>query len=296
MLSRILAVVLLLAGFWCLGQQEGRSQCLLGVCGKPLAASSLLLDKVSATPLLAYSTRKLRAAYAGSALQAQTSASGNATANIGYTADDLNATALGTLIGSNNGAIATWYDQSGNGNNLTPSTFGFSFSPLIANSGVPATQNSHVWAQGQSANNTFLQSATLSMPQPVTLVALFKFDSTAANNSIDGDGTLNFGMLSSGPVYSAGGGSTYSPSGPPTPDTSVHSVVVIASGASSQIIIDGTVIGTTGNMGTTTVTGVNLWATVGNSHIGEFIIFNGALSSGNQSIIRSDYQSWWGAP
>lgn len=37
MLSRILAVALLLAGFWCLGQQEGRGQ-LLGVMKTPSAA------------------------------------------------------------------------------------------------------------------------------------------------------------------------------------------------------------------------------------------------------------------
>jgi hypothetical protein len=38
---RLLAIALLLAGFWCLGQQEGKSQWLLGV-GKTPGASCVL--------------------------------------------------------------------------------------------------------------------------------------------------------------------------------------------------------------------------------------------------------------
>ncbi|HEY9651400.1 MAG TPA: arabinofuranosidase catalytic domain-containing protein [Coleofasciculaceae cyanobacterium] len=93
-----------------------------------------LLDSIGNAPYLAYSLRKLRDAYSGAAIRVQRS-SDNTQQDIGFTsAGDLDVSVLATFIGSSNGLIVTWYDQSGNGRNATvPSG---SVSPRIATSGT----------------------------------------------------------------------------------------------------------------------------------------------------------------
>lgn len=82
-------------------------------------ATARPLDAVTGA-FAAYSTRKLRTAYAGSAIRVQRS-SDNAQQDIGFTtAGDLDTTALTAFVGANSGYIAKFYDQSGSGNDLIP--------------------------------------------------------------------------------------------------------------------------------------------------------------------------------
>lgn len=63
----------------------------------------------------AYSVRKLRSAYSGAAIRVRRS-SDNAEQDIGFTGTgDLDETALTAFVGANDGFVVTWYDQSGNG-------------------------------------------------------------------------------------------------------------------------------------------------------------------------------------
>ena len=67
----------------------------------------------------AYSVYLLRSAYAGSCLRVRRSSDG-VEQDIGFTASGLlDTAALLTFIGANDGTVATWYDQSGNGDNTT---------------------------------------------------------------------------------------------------------------------------------------------------------------------------------
>jgi hypothetical protein len=87
----------------------------------------------------AYSLRKLRNAYAGSAIRVRRS-SNNAELDIGFTASgDLDTTTLLTFVGSGNGFVTTWYDQSGNGRNATQTTAGEQ--PQIVANGAVITMN-----------------------------------------------------------------------------------------------------------------------------------------------------------
>jgi len=93
-----------------------------------------------ANAAVAYSVRKLRAAYTGSAIRVRRS-SDNAEQDIGFTGTgDLNETALTTFVGAGNGFVTTWYDQSGNGNNATQTTA--SNQPQIVSSGSVINVNS----------------------------------------------------------------------------------------------------------------------------------------------------------
>jgi hypothetical protein len=86
-----------------------------------LTVVSLLLDLYTSSAV-AYSLRKLRTAYSGSAIQVRRS-SDNTTQDIGFDLNgNLDTSSLLTFCGAGNGSITTWYDQSGNSNNATQTT------------------------------------------------------------------------------------------------------------------------------------------------------------------------------
>ena len=81
---------------------------------------SLLLDTYP-NAAVAYSLRKLRTAYTGSAIRVRRS-SDNAEQDIAFVGNDLDTTSMLTFCGAGNGFITTWYDQSTNANNSTQAT------------------------------------------------------------------------------------------------------------------------------------------------------------------------------
>jgi hypothetical protein len=100
--------------------------------------AALLLDAFP-NAAAAYSLRKLRAAYTGSAIRVRRSTD-NTEQDIGFNGSNgLDTTALTTFVGAGNGFVVTWYDQSGNGLNATQSTAGNQ--PQIVNSGIVITDN-----------------------------------------------------------------------------------------------------------------------------------------------------------
>lgn len=98
------------------------------------SSHGLALDKIQTQSAAAFSLRKLRDAYTGSAIRVRRS-SDNAEQDIGFDASgNLNTSALSSFVGSNSAFIVTWYDQSGNGINLTNSTA--ANQPRIVNAGT----------------------------------------------------------------------------------------------------------------------------------------------------------------
>jgi hypothetical protein len=103
---------------------------------------SQILDLTTQNVKVAYSLRKLKAAYAGNAIQVRRSYD-NTTRDIGFTSTGLldEATLIsfvtnsGTLTGTSvNGFVSIWYDQSGNGNNVSNTTL--SQQPKIMTNGT----------------------------------------------------------------------------------------------------------------------------------------------------------------
>jgi hypothetical protein len=80
-------------------------------------AQPLLLDTYTGASV-AYSLRKLRTAYSGSAIRVRRS-SDNTEQNIGFVNNVLDTASLNTFCSGANGFVTTWYDQSGNNINLT---------------------------------------------------------------------------------------------------------------------------------------------------------------------------------
>ena len=81
---------------------------------------SLLLDGLNSAAA-AFSLRKLKSSYSGSAVQVRR-ASDNATQDIGFVNNELDTASLNTFCSGTNGFVTTWYDQSGNGKDTTQST------------------------------------------------------------------------------------------------------------------------------------------------------------------------------
>lgn len=72
--------------------------------------ANLLLDTYTGAAA-AYSLRKLRTAYTGDAVEVY---NGSSYADIGFSNDELDTTALAAHCGSNDGFVSKWYDQSSN--------------------------------------------------------------------------------------------------------------------------------------------------------------------------------------
>lgn len=94
---------------------------------------------VDSTAKAAYSLRKLSTGYSGKAIKVRRS-SDNTTQDIGFNSfGNLDTKSLLTFVGTGSGYIDTWYDQSGNGLKLTQATT--ANQPRIVNAGVIDTKN-----------------------------------------------------------------------------------------------------------------------------------------------------------
>ena len=119
----------------------------------------------------AYSLRKLRCTYAGSAINVRRS-SDNTTSDIGFTSNgDLDTIALKSFVGSGNSAfVGIWYDQSGNNRHATQATAGLQ--PRIMNAGVIEKNASN--RPSIFFNGTYLKNAFLLTTQPVSTSCVWR--------------------------------------------------------------------------------------------------------------------------
>jgi len=81
----------------------------------------------------AYSLRLLKIGYSGNCIKVRRSDT-DATQDIGFSGNVIDSSALETFCDGNDGFVDTWYDQSGNGNNIT--TTADADEPRIVNSGT----------------------------------------------------------------------------------------------------------------------------------------------------------------
>jgi hypothetical protein len=151
--------------------------------------ASLLLDLYPATA--AYSLRKLRTAYSGSAIRVRRS-SDNAEQDIGFSGNDLDTASLLSFVGANNGFVVTWYDQQG-ANNLTQGSS--TSQPQIVSSGSLITRGGKVAVKFDGSNDRLLRiiaSAVLN----TTNVSHF----SVSNNDVN----LGFGIIMAQSTSSTG--------------------------------------------------------------------------------------------
>jgi hypothetical protein len=146
----------------------------------------------SAPASVAYSMRKLSSAYAGPAIRIRRS-SDNAVQDFGFTAGgQLDTASLKTFVGSGNGYVATWYDQSGNNVDLTQATL--SQQPSLVSGGIIQRENNkpfiRFWGVVSVSQNS------LNLPFNMTTVghvsAIIKFVAGGYGFILSSGGTYNW--------------------------------------------------------------------------------------------------------
>src|SRR5262249_49598427 len=146
---------------------------------------TFLLDALTATASIAFSTRKLRSAYSGFALQVNRS-SDNTNQDIGFVSNNLDEASMVTFVGGGDGRLNIFYDQSGNAVNAA---VGNGYSRLIV-SGVKQTINSRCvpfWDRAFATNITYPMAAP-NLVQPVT-VALCARETSGVTSAFFFDGS-----------------------------------------------------------------------------------------------------------
>ena len=162
---------------------------------------SYLLDDYP-TAAIAYSFRKLRSAYIGNCIEVRRS-SDNTTSNIGFVNNILDEASLLSFVGAGDGFIKTWYDQSGNVNNMTQSTN--ANQPRIVSSGVvekqsgkPAVYSSTNMrlSSGQFSNATHDSAFTICR-MPTSVNAMIPFTTSGISGSWYYGNCINGGGVNS---------------------------------------------------------------------------------------------------
>jgi hypothetical protein len=104
----------------------------------------------------AYSLRKLRAAYTGSAIKVRRAVGSPSEKDIGFVNNQLDVADLESFCSGTNGFVVTWYDQSGNARNATQTTA--ANQPQIVSSGVIELDNGQTALRFNGTNNFLLTS------------------------------------------------------------------------------------------------------------------------------------------
>lgn len=133
-------------------------------------SASLLLD-LYPSAAAAYSLRKLRTAYTGSAVRVRRS-SDNTEQDIGFVAGQLDTVSLLAFCGVGNGFVTTWYDQSGNTRDAAQTTQ--ANQPQIVSSGFVINLNSKPTVQFN--DQQFITRASFNISSVSTFTLLKKYN------------------------------------------------------------------------------------------------------------------------
>ena len=266
------------------------------------------LDGLS--PAAAYSTRRLRSAYAGPLLQVRRSTD-NATQDIGTTvAGGLDVTALTSFCSTASCLVTTWYDQSGNGRNASQATA--SLQPRLVNAGTLETENSLPSLYFSGAASATLKTANVALGfSSNTLVAVCRNIGTGATTGgIIASGAGGWGVyyysLVGYTLDGSGAGSNNSANTSPTSNfVQLSGVYASASTANSSIYMNGALIenytgtgvfvGNASNpieLGGRTVGGLTTRVFTG--HISEAIMFSGAITGMDRQALERNQGAWFG--
>ncbi len=174
--------------------------CLSQVVGTPYIVqlentSSFVLDNISKTPTVAYSIRKLSKTYHGFCIRVRRS-SDNTSLDIGFDINgNLDTATMQSFVGSSNGFVSIWYDQSGNQKNLTQVTQ--NYQPKIINAGSLITSNGKpfigFYGTPSSTNYNHMDVSGGTISTNAQLIIVNKFGSAAGSDGfLLGHDTLFF--------------------------------------------------------------------------------------------------------
>jgi len=153
---------------------------------------SYLLDDFTGASV-AYSFRKLRSGYTGNCVKVKRS-SDNTFLDIGFINNILDEASLLTFVGSGDGYIEKWYDQSGNGNDLI---FGLYVPYKIVEAGILSTKNGKPSMNSLYNKQAYLRTASSIASSFDSVFCVFSFETTQTTSIF----TIPFGWASDGDYY-----------------------------------------------------------------------------------------------
>ena len=266
--------------------------------GQTLVTASLLLDQYGANITAAYSVRKLRTAYTGSAMRIRRH-SDNVEQDIGFDSNgDLDTAAITSFVGANSASVVTWYEQSGQAStyNLTQPTT--SRQPRITDSsgnvftlnGKPAIDDTNNSAARLSFNTSFGQAPS-GINQPFHTFNVVSYPSTGDRVLFDGEtGDCKISAYYGG-VYRMGAGTNVN-----TGSTTINTQLLVDgsfNGTSSYLFENNVSQGTSLNIGTNNINGFYLMGksrSFGKTQ--EFLIY-GADVTTNRSNIADNINTYY---
>jgi len=268
------------------------------------AGATDIIGSVPATPLLldtytdaavAYSLRKLRTAYSGSAIRVRRSVD-NAEQDIGFSGNDLDTASLLTFCGAGNGFVTTWYDQSGNAKNSTQ-TIALQ-QPRIVNAGTIDSVNSKTAILGDGANDTLL-NLTLSLSNPSSIFTVVDKVGTSGVfglfNSLNNQSGA-FNLTTTGYTFYQNG-AVFTPAYANN-NQSLLVVKTSTTGTDWEFYGNNTTVPNSGeNIGTTIGTRVSLFDRTGassraNMYMQEFIVWNSNQMT-NRAAIQTNINTYY---
>jgi Alpha-L-arabinofuranosidase B, catalytic len=260
------------------------------------------IDAVGVNAVAAYGIRKLKTSYAGSAIRVRRS-SDNTEQDIGFDGTgELDTTSLQNFVGSSNGYVSVWYDQSGNGLNASQTTT--SLQPVIVISGNVITTGTHAAIQF-NGSNTYL-----------TTVASSLFPSGAANRTMNiveqatnasnwyagyawgsttGSGASGLIIVSQVGFHGYGLDTTASV----TADTNPHVVTVTYNGSIVSGYLDSTSVLTSSSItyNTTANTSLLIGRTVDTHYMtgneSEIIIYSSVLTTAQRTAMETNQNNYY---
>lgn len=256
-----------------------------GAVGLATGAALLLLDLVT-NAAAAYSFRKLRSGYSGSAVRLRRS-SDNAEQDIGFSGTDFDTAAASSFIGGGSGYVKTWYDQSANGRNATNATVGFQ--PSYVEGGI----NSKPAAFFDAADDYLSNNFAISQPLSILSVALFPALSGVARCIFDGLTTrLIFGVNNTHIYLYAG---TSQETSVALSSNTAYVLSAVVNGSSSVAYQNGTVR-TIGNPGAGGLSNLGIGGSFmfNSKYISELVLIGSALSSDAMASAVTNIKSGWG--
>lgn len=275
-----------------------------------------ILDTLGLTAKAAFSTRKLRSAYAGSALQVRRS-SDNTTLDIGFDGSgNLDTAALATFVGANSGFVSKWYDQSGAGADAVNATQ--ANQPRLVNAGANDTLNSKPAIRFTANTQQLISPASSTYTSAVLWNAIATASDLTAVRPIIGSGPgsatgFELRLDTSGNVQLLQQGSAL---------LSQSSGITIATNAQhifefdydsvqgtgpTHTIVDGTTYSTNNSGSGIPVNAGTIYFGQNGADAGllgflaEVFIFDvaggsGGVSSGNRTTLHTDQKAYWGTP
>ena len=246
--------------------------------------ASLLLDTYTGASA-AYSLRKLRTLYTGSAVRVRR-ASDNTEQDIGFTAGELDTTSLASFCGSSDGFVKVWYCQSGNSNDAEQTTTGNQPKIYDGSTGV-VTENGKPAVEFDGAS-TYLRNSNLTTSGAHTIFTVDQYiDEDNENVLYDSDTSpQSIAFVNGSDQWNISYGNNFNTLHNANSSQNLHGFFI--DGASSEFYENGVSVAT-GNVGTNNMSGVTIGATRAaavpwRGMIQEFLIYDSDQSSNRTGI------------